>query len=282
MIGGRTALYGLVGWPVGHSLSPLMQNAAFAALALDAVYVALPLPPERLGEGLGGAHALGFRGLNVTIPHKEGAAAACVRLDEVAAAVGAANVLRHAPDGWEGHNTDATALLELLREAGVASGARVLLVGAGGAARAGAWAALRLAGGVRVVARRAEQAARLCQALAPSASPGGAGAVPVAWEALAAEAAAADVILNGTSVGLAGHDDRLPGVTFRAGQVALDMVYGDTTFTREAGAAGARVVPGEALLARQGAHAFTRWTGRPAPEAIMIAALQRAREQAPR
>lgn len=281
-IGGKTALYGIVGWPVGHSLSPAMQNAAFAALGLDAAYVALPLPPERLAEGLLGAHALSLRGLNVTIPHKEGAAAACARLDPVAAAVGAANVLRHAPDGWEGFNTDATALVELLREAGVRPGARVLLAGAGGAARAGAWAALQVAGGVRVAARRLEQAERLCQALAPAAPEGGAGLAPVRWEALAAEAAAADVILNGTSVGLAGHDPRLPGVAFRAGQVALDMVYGDTLFTREAAAAGARVVRGEAMLARQGAHAFTLWTGRPAPEPVMIAALTRARESTTR
>ncbi len=281
-IGGRTALYGIVGWPVGHSLSPAMQNAAFAALGLDCAYVALPLAPERLAEGLAGAHALGLRGLNVTIPHKEGAAAACARLDPVAAAVGAANVLRHAPDGWDGFNTDATALVELLREAGVRPGARVLLAGAGGAARAGAWAALQVAGGVRVAARRPGQAARLCEALAPAAPAGGAGPSPVAWEALGAEAAAADVILNGTSVGLAGHDQRLHGVAFRAGQVALDMVYGATPFTAEAAAAGARVVRGEAMLARQGAHAFTLWTGRPAPEPVMIAALNRARESTTR
>jgi shikimate dehydrogenase len=83
-------------------------------------------------------------------------------------------------------------------------------------------------------------------------------------------------------VGLPGHDPRLLGVAFREGQVALDMVYGDTAFTREAAAAGARVVRGEEMLVRQGAHAFTIWTGLAAPEAVMVSALQRARESTTR
>jgi shikimate dehydrogenase len=281
VISGRTALYGIVGWPVGHSLSPAMQNAAFAFHGLDAAYVPLPVQQDRLEEGLRGAHALHLRGLNVTIPHKQVAAAACVRLDPVAAAVGAANTLRRVDEGWEGFNTDATALGQLLEEAGVKAGARVLLVGAGGAARAGAWAALRLGGVLRVVARRVDQARALGAAMARS-FPDRAPVAPAGWDALAEEAAAAEVILNGTSVGLPGHDPRLPGVAFRAGQVALDMVYGDTAFAREAHQAGARVVRGEELLVRQGAHAFTIWTGLTAPEAVMVAALQRARESTKR
>jgi shikimate dehydrogenase len=277
VIGGTTALYGILGWPVSHSLSPAMQNAAFAFHGLDAAYLPFPVTQDRLEEALRGAHALHVRGLNVTIPHKQAAAAACLRLDPVAAAVGAANVLRHVDEGWEGFNTDATALCQLLGEAGVGPGARVLLAGAGGAARAGAWAALRLGGTLRVAARRVDQARALCLSMG-RAFPDRPAAQPVAWEALAAESGAADVIVNGTSVGLPGHDPRLAGVAFRAGQVALDMVYGDTAFAREAAAAGARLVRGEEMLVRQGAHAFTIWTGLTAPEAVMVSALQRARE----
>jgi len=279
VIGGRTALYGVIGWPIGHSLSPAIQNAALAYHRLDAAYLALPVEPGRLAEALRGAHALGFQGLNVTIPHKQEAAAACLTLDPVATATGAANVLRRTPEGWAGFNTDATAIAELLGEAGVRPGARMLLCGAGGAARAGAWAALQAGGDLRVAARRPEQAQALLAAVAPAAgrTPGGARAV--AWEALGAEAAAAEVIMNGTSIGLAGQPDALPGLAFRAGQVALDMVYGDTAFARDAEAAGARLVRGEQMLVRQGAHAFTIWTGLPAPEAVMVAALQRAREK---
>jgi shikimate dehydrogenase len=281
VIGGKTALYGVLGWPVGHSLSPAMQNAAFAFHGLDAAYVALPVQPGRLEEALRGAHALGFQGLNVTIPHKREAAAACATLDPVATATGAANVLLRTPEGWAGFNTDATAIGELLAEAGVQAGARVLLCGAGGAARAGAWAALRAGGVLRVAARRTEEARALVEALSRTAptSPGAPPAVPVAWTALAAEGAAAAVVLNGTSVGLPGHDPALPGLAFHAGQVALDMVYGDTAFARDAQAAGARVIRGEQMLVRQGAHAFTIWTGQPAPEAVMVSALQRAREK---
>jgi shikimate dehydrogenase len=259
VIGGRTALYGIVGWPVGHSLSPAMQNAALAFHALDAVYVAMPVEPARLEVALAGAHALGFEGLNVTIPHKPAAARACVRLDPVASATGAANVLRRVQGGWEGFNTDATAVAELLAAAGVKAGARVLLCGAGGAARAGAWAALRLGASLRVAARQATEAEAVCRDLAVAApsGPGGFGgeARAVPWADLAAECAAADAIL------------------------ALDMVYGATAFARDAAEAGASVIRGEEMLVRQGAHAFTIWTDRPAPEAVMVAALQRAQEK---
>ena len=274
MIGGRTALYGVVGWPVGHSLSPAMQNAAFAFHQLDAAYLALPVEPESLETALRGAHALGFQGLNVTIPHKQAAAALCRSLDPVATACGAANTLRRSGDGWEGFNTDATALAQLLDGAGVRAGATALLVGAGGAARAAGWAVLRIGARLRVAARRPEQAAALCAALAGAVGPGGSAPGVVAWASLGTACQSADAVLNGTSVGLPGMPAALPGVSFHAGQVALDMVYGDTAFARAAAAAGARVVRGEELLVRQGALAFSLWTGRPAPEAVMVAALQ--------
>jgi shikimate dehydrogenase len=270
VITGHTALYGVVGHPVAHSRSPEMHAAAFAHLGLDAAYVALPVPPDRLDEAIRGAHALGFQGLNVTVPHKGRAAALCLGLDDVAEAVGAVNTLRRTAAGWEGHNTDALAVKGLLEAAGIGKGARALLVGAGGAARAAAWALLRLGATVRVAARRAEAASELAELVAG----GGRGArpEPVAFAELAAEAARADVVVNGTSVGLAGPEARLP-LRLRAGQVAVDFVYGDTDLARQAREVGARLVSGEALLVRQGALAFERWTGRPAPEAVMAAAI---------
>jgi shikimate dehydrogenase len=271
VITGRTALYGVLGHPVAHSRSPEMQNAAFAAAGLDAVYVALAVPPDRLAEAVGGAHALGFQGLNVTIPHKQGVAALCATVDATAAEVGAVNTLRRSARGWEGFNTDAPACLTLLEAAGVGKGARALLVGAGGAARAAAWALVRAGAELRVAARRGEAARDLAAAFAPAGSAAGAPR-PVPWDALAAESEAADVIVNGTSVGLAGRPGALP-VRPRRGQVVADFVYGDTELARAARAAEARLVTGEQLLVRQGALAFTLWTGRPAPEAAMAAAL---------
>lgn len=271
MISGHTAVYAVVGQPVSHSLSPAMHNAAYAHLGMDAVYVALPVEPAGLGAALRGAHALGIRGLNVTVPHKQGAAAACTTLDRVAAEVGAANTLRRAAEGWEGFNTDAPACLALLEAAGLAKGARALLLGAGGAARAAGWALARAGAEIRIAARRIGAAAALADHL--RATVAGARADAVDWDLAGAESARGDAVVNGTSVGLAGHEGRLPPLRLRRGQVVLDFVYGETELARAARAAGARLVTGEQVLVRQGALAFTLWTGRPAPEAVMAAAI---------
>ncbi len=273
MISGRTALYGVMGHPVGHSLSPAMQNAAFAHLGIDAVYVALPVAPAALAEAVRGAHALGFHGLNVTVPHKQRVAAWCVRLDSVARAVGAVNTLKRAPDGFEGTNTDAPACRSLLAAAGVGKGARALVLGAGGAARAAVFALLELGASVRVAARRPEAAVGLCRDLAHAASHGR--AEPAPWAEAAAEAARAEAVVNATSIGLHGKEQGLPHVAWSRSQLALDFVYGETAFAREALAEGVRFVSGEQILVRQGALAFTHWLGRPAPEDVMAAALER-------
>jgi shikimate dehydrogenase len=276
VITGRTTLYGVLGHPIAHSRSPAMQGAAFEALGIDAAYVALPVPPARLAEAIAGAHALGFQGLNVTVPHKQDALALCATVDPVAAAVGAVNTLRRAAGGWEGFNTDAPACLALLEASGLARGARVLLAGAGGAARAAAWALARAGAAIRVAARRPEAARELAEAFGPMTPAGVPIPQPVPWARLADEAAAAEVVVNATSIGLPGHEPSALGVSPRKGQIVVDFVYGETDLARGARAAGARLVTGEQLLVRQGALAFTLWTGRPAPEAVMAAAVARA------
>ncbi|HSM93738.1 MAG TPA: shikimate dehydrogenase (NADP+) [Anaeromyxobacteraceae bacterium] len=273
MISGKTALYGVVGHPIGHSRSPAMQNAAFAHAGVDAVYVALPVEPGRLPDALRGAHALGFRGLNVTVPHKQDALAACGTLDPVARAVGAVNTLRRAGEGWEGFNTDAPATLQLLDGAGLVRGGRVLLLGAGGVARAAAWAALAMGCELVVAARRAEAADALC-AEALAAAPPGARATSIRWDRASAESGRANAIVNATTIGLPAHGQaELPPLSLTAGVVVVDYVYGDTAFVRAARAAGARLVTGEELLVRQGALAFSLWLGQAAPEAVMSAAV---------
>jgi shikimate dehydrogenase len=271
VISGHTAVYAVIGYPVSHSLSPAMHNAACAHLGLDAVYLALPVAPAALADALRGAHALGIRGLNVTVPHKQAAAAACASLDGIAAAVGAANTLRHAVQGWDGFNTDAPACLALLEAAGLPRGGHALLLGAGGAARAAGWALARAGAQVRIAARRLGAAAALAEHLRATVS--GARAEAVAWDHVPAESERADAVVNGTSVGLPGQEGSLPPLRLRRGQVVLDFVYGETDLVRAARAAGARLVTGEEVLVRQGALAFTLWTGRPAPEAVMAAAI---------
>ena len=273
MISGRTALYGVLGHPVAHSLSPAMHNAAFAAVGLDAAYLALDVRPEALAEAVRGAHALGFQGLNVTVPHKEKALGLCARVAPGAKLVGAVNALKRFPDGWEGHNTDAPAFRDLVAEAGFGRDARALVLGAGGAARAAAWAVLELGGTARVAARRPEAALAVCRGIAKALHKPGTAAEPAPWADAAREAERADLVVNATSVGLAGKPGDLPALRWRAGQLAADFVYGDTAFAREAAHAGARLVSGERILVRQGALAFSLWTGRAAPEDAMAAAL---------
>lgn len=275
MITGHTSLYGVAGSPVAHSRSPEMQNAAFAHLGIDAVYVALAVPPERIAEAVRGAHALGFSGMNVTVPHKQAVLPLCASVDPVAREVGAVNTLRRSAPGWEGFNTDAPACLALLEAAGLARGARALLAGAGGAARAAAWALVRAGAALRIAARRPEAARALAEDFAPMTPEGVPIPRAVPFADLAAESEAADAVVNGTSVGLPGHGADLP-VRLRKGQVAVDFVYGETGFARAARAAGARLVTGEQILVRQGALAFNLWTGRPAPETVMAAAVARA------
>lgn len=275
MISGRTALYGVIGHPIGHSRSPAMQNAAFAQLGVDAAYVPLPVEPGRLPEALRGAHALGFRGLNVTVPHKQEALGLCRDLDPVAREVGAVNTLRRLGEGWEGFNTDAPATLQLLEGAGLVRGGRVLLLGAGGVARAAAWAALAMGAELLVAARRPEAAAQLCEAARAAAAAGAGGrAVPIRWDTVAGESRRCDAIVNATTVGLAARGGgELPPLAIAKETVVVDYVYGDTALARAARAAGARLVTGEQLLVRQGALAFSLWTGQPAPEAVMTAAV---------
>jgi len=269
-ITGRTALYGVVGHPVTHSRSPQMHAVAFARHRIDAAYVALPVAPDALDDALRGAHALGFLGLNVTVPHKQRALQLCVSVDEVSEQVGAVNTLRRLAGGWEGFNTDAEAARTLLSEAGVGQGSRALLLGAGGAARAAAWALLELGAEVCIMARREEAAGELAEAMPPRA---GRRARIATFATLAGEAGRAEVIVNGTSVGLHGHEPRFPDLHFRPGQLAVDFVYGETAFVASALQAGARLVRGEAILVRQGALAFHLWTGQAAPEAEMAAAV---------
>ncbi|MFO0584943.1 MAG: shikimate dehydrogenase [Anaeromyxobacter sp.] len=268
---GHTAVYGVLGHPVAHSRSPAMQIAAFEACGIDAVYVALPVMPERIEEALKGAHALGFQGLNVTVPHKQRAAAACVTLDPIAREIGAANTLRRTALGWEGFNTDAPACRALLDAAGMKAGARALVVGAGGAARAAVWALLQAGAQVRIASRRQDSAEGLAKEAAAWIRDPRVRAEPAAFDALEAEAARCDVVVNATPIGLSA-DQSLP-VTLRSDQIVVDFVYGETAFEVAAREAGAHLVSGEEILVRQGAIAFSVWTGRPAPEAAMAAAV---------
>ena len=255
-------LLGVAGWPVSHSRSPAMQNAALGELGLDWLYVPLPLPPALFEGTVPALSDAGFRGLNVTVPHKVAAHGLSDSLSEAAVGIGAVNTLK-LTDGIEGHNTDAGGLLDAL--GAPVTGRTALVLGAGGAARAAVWALLDAgAAEVSVWNRTAERASQLASEL-------GARAVehPVT----------ADVIVNCTVVGLVGgtvEELRLGGVD--PGEVVVDMVYarGSTPVAEWASAGGARFVSGLEVLVCQGAGSLKFWTRRDAPVDVMRAAAQRA------
>jgi shikimate dehydrogenase len=260
-----TRLYGVIGWPVAHSRSPAMHNAALAALGLDAVYLAFAVAPERLAAALAGARALGVAGLNVTIPHKE-AALALVAPDELAARVGAVNTLTFDEDTVHGTNTDVHGFLQLCAEAGAPASPRAIVLGAGGAARAVVAALEGRARALTVVGRRSG-----------TLTVGGIGHAVAPWSELPARLPGCDLLIDATPRGL---DDAAPAVDLEPlppEAVVLDLVVRrETAITRAAKARGLRAQAGAAMLLHQGAAALERWTGRPAPVEVMRRALDAA------
>ena len=229
-----------------------MQNAAFAEAGLDWRYLKLPVPPELFDETIRALPASGYRGVNVTIPHKEAALAVADSASDAARAIGAANTLTFEDGAIAADNTDAgglTASLPLDPD-----GMSALVLGAGGAGRAAAWA-LREAGASVVVWNRTPERAR---ALAEDL---GVEAVEAPREA--------DIVVNATSVGLSPEDriEDLPVAWIDQPQMAVELVYGnhETPFAAWADGIGAQLVDGLEILVRQGALSFERWTGRMAP-----------------
>jgi shikimate dehydrogenase len=285
-IGGETRLVGIIGDPVAHSLSPAMHNAAFAALGLDFAFVPLPVPAARVAEAVAGLRALGFRGANVTMPHK---AAVLPHLDEVSAdarLIDAVNTIVVEGGRLSGHTTDAEGFARALHEVepGGAAGRAVLLRGAGGAARAVALALAREGATSLTVADRTPAAAeRLLERLGPRFGEAPLRAVPLDRLSVA-DVTAADLIVNATPLGIEGVL-KLPSVvvdTLRRGHVVFDLVYGKrpTNLLTEARARGARAVDGLSMLVWQAAASFELWTGRPAPLDVMRSAVRARGERA--
>lgn len=280
-INGRTRWVGVMGWPVAHTLSPRMQNAALAAAGIDAVYLPLPVDPDRLADAVRGLRALGAVGANVTIPHKVAVAALMDRLTPEATLIGAVNTVRVEADGsLTGHNTDCSGAVRAVEADGTPiAGRTVAILGAGGAGR-GAAVGCALAGAARVVVlnRTADRASALVAELT------GRPAMPpaVRWESGALDSAidwaGIDVVMQMTSAGMHGeHDldlgaawDRLP-----AHAHVLEAVYHplETGFLRAARGRGLRATDGLAMLVAQGAAAFEFWFGVAPDMAVMRAAL---------
>ena len=260
---------GIVGWPVAHSLSPAIHNAAFAALGMGWIYVPLPVAPDAIGQALDGLRALGFAGANVTMPHKTEVARRCSSLSEDADRLQAVNTIVVEGEFLHGHNTDAPGFDRFLRrDAGFdPAGRSALLFGAGGAARAAALALARSGlGELTVAARDPGRAGDLTDALKGLAT----SVRVVAFDEGAGTTA--DLVVNATPIGSAGESLPLPALG--PGQIVVDLLYqpSQTPMQTLARAAGATAFGGLGLLLEQAALSFELWTGMPAPLEVMSAA----------
>jgi shikimate dehydrogenase len=301
-INSNTELVGLIGWPVEHSLSPAMHNAAFEALGLNWRYVPLPVPPGQVQAAVLGLAALGFRGANVTVPHKQAAAATVEQAfgpDAIAAdarAIGAVNTLvvdrgQDADVRISAHNTDGSGFVEALRDAGFhPESTSTIVVGAGGAARAVVSGLLKTeAESIVVLNRTLERAEVLAADLnrAAEVAPPMVRPLPLTHEVLIEVAHTAQLLVNATPVGMWPHVDHSvwpEGVALPPHLTVFDVVYNplETRLIRQARASGARAIEGLGMLVHQGALAFEMWTGKQAPVRVMHAACTRAMGPEPR
>lgn len=279
-----TRVFGVMGYPISHSLSPVMHTAAFEALGLDAIYAPFEVRPNQLSPVLQGLQIMGVDGLNVTVPLKERLARLLpgTDLDRVAAALGAVNTLAQRDGRLVGYNTDVEgfrlALVEAMR-CDVRK-KRVLLLGAGGAARAAAWALAQLGPEALWVANRtAAHATRLARWLRRHAPRLTVEVVPFGRRSTAKALAQADVLVNATSLGLR-PGDALPvdPAAMHKRLMVFDLVYHapTTALVREARRRGAFAIDGLPMLLYQGAESFRLWWQREPPLDVMRRAVERA------
>ncbi len=274
-IDAKTKLVGLLGYPVAHSLSPLIHNTAFRAQGLDWIYVALPVAPSDVAEAVAGLKALGFVGSNVTVPHKQAVLPLMDELSPEAQAVGAVNTIVCRREAGAvtlyGHNTDVEGFLAPLHPlAGTLHEASMLIFGAGGAARAVAFALLGAFRPQRLTlaARTPAKAERLAQDLAPYDPTGALHVVPLAEARSAVQESR--LLVNATPVGMHPHEDATPwpdAAAFSDEQLVYDLIYKpeQTRLLRDAAARGARTLGGLDMLIRQAAASYAEWTGRAMP-----------------
>lgn len=260
MITGATTVYGILGRPVAHSLSPAMHNAAFASLGLNAVYV--PFAVQNLAQALQGLRGLNLGGVSVTIPFKEEIIPLLDEVDDRAKKIGAVNTVLNRDGRLWGTNTDWEGALAALRDLTELAGRRVLVLGAGGAGRALVYAVRQTGGDVTVVDPNAARARSLAQEFEGT-----------ALSLAEAAQGPATVLINASPVGMAPQDKEIPFPAEKLNQfqVVMDIVYKPlrTRLLQEAAASGCRTIDGLQMLVYQGARQFELFTGWPAPVEIM-------------
>ncbi len=272
-ISGKTTVCGLIGDPVEHSMSPAMHDLAFRELGIDYVYVAFRVKADDVGNAIAGMRALRIRGLNVTIPHKLAVAPFLDKLDDLAKKIGAVNTIVNDSGVLTGYNTDAAGFLQPLLERGFEPrDKKIVVLGAGGAARGITFALADRGASIKILNRTASRAQELANQLSES-FPGHAEGLELTERSLSVALSGAQMIVNTTSVGM-GEDQNqtpIPARLLSRDALVYDIVYNPlrTRLVSEAEERGCTTISRAEMLAWQGALAFEKWTLRRAPVDLM-------------
>jgi len=273
VISGKTRVCGVIGDPIEHTLSPTIHNAAFNHLKLDFVFLAFRVKAADLENAVRGMRGLGIHGLNVTMPHKSTVIAYLNEVDPTVQFLGSANTILNKNGKLSGFNTDGVGALKALRENGAElSEKKVLLLGAGGAAKAIAFALAEEVGELAILNRTAEKAKELAEALGRMFNKKVVG-VSLSPDAIAKNLRDSDILIDATSVGMKPNlsQSLVAPQWLRSDLTVMDIVYNpvETKLAEDAKAAGAKVISGVEMLIYQGAASFEIWTGRAAPIEVM-------------
>lgn len=268
-ISGKTRILGLIGYPVEHSLSPSMHNAAFDHLGLDYCYVTFPVRPDLLEDAVKAIRALNLKGVNVTVPHKERVIPFLDLVDEEASFIGAVNTILNDNGVLRGFNTDGRGFMESLKDAGVdIKDRRIIIIGAGGASRAIGFYLCREAMALGITDIEIEKTSRLVNDLKRLKD-------NVYIIDRITDLKETDIIINATPLGLKDTDPCPVDISMITGdKVVCDLIYRDTPLLRAARQKGCKTINGLGMLLYQGVLAFEIWTGQKAPVEIMRAALK--------
>ena len=278
-----SSVLGIIGAPIGHSISPKFQQAALDYYGIDGTYQAWEVAPPRVEDFIRSLRRPEVLGINVTVPHKRAVIPILDNVDQWATEAGAVNTIVHRDGRLSGHNTDGYGFLRALREAGgfEPQGRRVLVLGAGGAARGVVLALIGEGIGQLIVANRTLARAEALIQLARARGVVGQ-AIPLSWNELSLAAVQSDLIINCTTIGMT-HGPDAKGTPLLLHQIpptalVYDLVYNplETPLLREAARAGAGVLGGIHMLVYQGAASFEMWTGKPAPVEVMLNAATQA------
>ncbi len=270
---GKTKIYGVIGDPIQHSLSPILHNAAFEVLRLDCAFLAFKVKPEEVGNAIAGMRSLNISGLNVTMPHKSAVIDFLDELDKTAKTIGSVNTITNKEGKLLGSSTDGIGAHNALKENGIdPKGKKVLLLGAGGAAKAIAFTIAQEADQLVILNRTAKQATDLANLVKQTINRN---VIADAFlpTRIKQEIASSDILINATSVGMNPNSGEtpIPANLLKPNLAVMDIVYNplETRLTKDAKATGSKVVGGLEMLVYQGAASFEIWTGVKAPVEIM-------------